>query len=236
MSSYFYSSYSENSLSSPPSSSSTFSSLANSTGTASGYSHHPATSSYENHHHHSSPSNSFSTSLRQYGAYPSRTSSMSPPNMISGSRNYPSLTWKDRLEASRGFDFEDDMEFCPLMCYPSGTGAYSGIAPGAFPGGSDFYGVSSASSPMGSPQEDLNPFLATTESGSSHNTITYYPNNSSSALNNGNNAFSASASQSSLVVSGHKVRKGIQIVDPSTGLKLGTQSFLQHGITKPVGA
>lgn len=221
---YFYSSqYSDSSIPSPPSSGS-FSSLSVSPGAPQGY--YPSSSSYDY-------SNSYSSGVHSYGSSqgnPSRSSSVSP-NLGTSSRNYPAMNWKARLEASRGFDLEDDMEFCPLVCYP--TTAAMGVAPNPY-AASDFYaaggvvgiGASSASSPLGSPShQHSNPFIASTSPNSpthtnmfSHSTITYYPNNHSSPR----------------PVSAHKVRKGIQIVDPSTGLKVGSHSLTPAGLAKPV--
>lgn len=242
--SYFYSNqYTDSSSASPPSSAS-FSSLATSPNyfqstTSSGSS----SSSYDFNNMNSS------SGLRSYDSYnsnPSRASSVSP-TLASSRTTYPSMTWKDRFEASRGFDFEDDMEFCPLVCYPAAAIANCAApnpyaAPDMFgAGGMVGVGVSSASSPLGSPShQNSNPFFASSSPDSppvsnngglftpnnNYNTITYYPNTS-------NNHHQASYSSPSRQMSLHKVRKGIQIVDPSTGLKVGSHSHAPAGMAKP---
>lgn len=160
------------------------------------------------------------------------------PNSIHGGKNYPSMSWKARFEATRGFDLEDDMEFCPTIIQNSmnSSAAFSN------PSNPEYY----TNSPLNSPSFQHSSVSSSASSASSsHNTITYYGGSSTAASasstgNSGNfsstNGTSTPASYSPNRTGSSfqppKARKGIQIIDPQTGLKVGSPSLSSAGLQR----
>lgn len=196
--------------------------------------------------------------------------SMSRPSSVSptlGGKAYPAMSWRDRFEASRGFDLEDDMEFCPILCLQQTA------TPAAFvsPSNPDYYStVPNQNSPLGSPSHQYsNPFAMGSSAHSSpnhngvmnnnnilnaanggvgvsgisspgnsgvysHNTITYYNNTPSTYSTPSRSTSNSSFQQPQLQQhqQAPKVRKAIQIIDPSTGLRVASPSLSPAGLAK----
>ena len=232
---YYYYQYSPTSLDSAslyPNNSATATSTTSSSSPTSSISSYKTSSTSAS----SPPSSSFSTSphhstilVSSSSSSPSKPySAMFVPSsdlLSSGSPTSPSSSSSPsqarRFEASRGFDLEDDLEFCPALA--------------TIP---DYAYHTISSSPKTTSPSLLYQVNSTT---CMHTGTTYYPPTPSSSSSPNSLPSSSWPSpqlrhQKHLGGVSNRVRRGIEIVDPSTGLRVASPPLTPAGLVGGCGA
>lgn len=156
----------------------------------------------------------------------STVSSMTSPSSSAGSSVLAGAAYHVRFEASRGFDVEDDLEFCPALASAPGYGAgvdmpYAQPSPTSPPYSSSHATATTYfASPSGPASPPKQPVLFSSPSLSS---------SSSSVMTSTTSTTNALSSPRQA-----RLRRGIQIVDPSTGLRVASPPLTPAGLGKHI--